>query len=138
MGAAPDLTASRPFLPGTVSPHNSFTSAVNGKMVSAPIPASSAVPALPTMHDRVVACFQYGLVSVSITLFNRAVFSVYKFNYPAFFTMLQLIVSIIYILLLNRAKYLNVERLTLAGARKVHTSWVGGGLRNGSGLHERS
>ncbi|KAK2078341.1 hypothetical protein QBZ16_003181 [Prototheca wickerhamii] len=71
------------------------------------------------MHDRVVACFQYGLVSVSITLFNRAVFSVYKFNYPAFFTMLQLIVSIIYILLLNRAKYLNVERLTLAGARKV-------------------
>lgn len=120
MGAAPDLTASRPFLPGTVSPHNSFTSAVNGKMASSPIPASLAVPAaLPTMHDRAVACFQYGLVSVSITLFNRAVFSVYKFNYPAFFTMLQLIVSIIYILLLNRAKYLNVERLTLAGARKV-------------------
>lgn len=71
------------------------------------------------MRDRVVVCFQYGVVSVSITLFNRAVFSVYKFNFPAFFTLLQLLVSITYIYILKRANYLQVEKLTLAGAKKV-------------------
>ena len=38
---------------------------------------------------KLAACLAYGAVSVSITMFNKAVFSVYHFQYPAFVTTLQ-------------------------------------------------
>ena len=34
-------------------------------------------------------CLAYGAISICITLFNKAVFSVYKFQFPAFVTALQ-------------------------------------------------
>lgn len=39
-----------------------------------PLPPSLA--AAPTLVTRLSACLQYGFVSIAITLFNRAVFSV--------------------------------------------------------------
>ena len=33
---------------------------------------------------KLTACLSYGTVSVSMTLFNKAVFSIYQFNYPSF------------------------------------------------------
>lgn len=39
-----------------------------------PLPAALQPP--PTLLTRLVACLQYGFVSIAITLFNRAVFSV--------------------------------------------------------------
>lgn len=52
---------------------------------SASLAAASQSPAAP----KLAACLAYGAVSVSITLFNKAVFSVYRFEYPAFVTTLQ-------------------------------------------------
>lgn len=34
-------------------------------------------------------CLAYGAISICITLFNKAVFSVYRFQFPAFVTALQ-------------------------------------------------
>lgn len=72
-----------------------------------------------SVQQRAVACLQYGIVSVSITLFNRAVFSVYHFNFPAFVTLVQLVVSIAYIYALKFTNKLRVSDLTWAGARQV-------------------
>ena len=33
---------------------------------------------------QLTACLSYGTVSVSMTLFNKAVFSIYQFNFPSF------------------------------------------------------
>ena len=44
---------------------------------------------VPRAATGLAACLAYGTVSVSITLFNKAVFSTYHFEYPAFVTMLQ-------------------------------------------------
>lgn len=33
---------------------------------------------------KLTACVSYGAVSVSMTLFNKAVFSIYQFNFPSF------------------------------------------------------
>lgn len=47
-------------------------------------------------------------MSVSITLFNKAVFSVYNFPYPAFVTTLQIVVSIIYMLALHQMRFMDL------------------------------
>ncbi|KAL6766751.1 hypothetical protein ACKKBG_A37200 [Auxenochlorella protothecoides x Auxenochlorella symbiontica] len=73
----------------------------------------------PTPSQRAIICIQYGVVSVSITLFNRAVFSVYQFNFPAFVTLIQLLVSILYIYTLKYSGRLRVGALTIEGARRV-------------------
>jgi hypothetical protein len=52
----------------------------NGKMV-----ADGQVTPL----QQVMACVMYGSVSISITLFNKAIFAVYKFQYPNVVTLLQ-------------------------------------------------
>lgn len=73
----------------------------------------------PTPSQRAIICIQYGVVSVSITLFNRAVFSVYQFNFPAFVTLIQILVSILYIYTLKYSGRLRVGALTIEGARRV-------------------
>ncbi len=47
-------------------------------------------------------------MSISITLFNKAVFSVYKFPFPAFVTTLQISVSIVYMLVLHYARFMDL------------------------------
>ena len=38
---------------------------------------------------KIVSCLAYGVVSVSISLFHITIFSVYRFHYPAFVTLVQ-------------------------------------------------
>lgn len=57
-------------------------------------PSSSSFSALSLLVRRLLStplapCLAYGAISICITLFNKAVFSVYKFQFPAFVTALQ-------------------------------------------------
>jgi len=68
---------------------------------------------------KLTACLSYGTVSVSMTLFNKAVFSVYQFSYPNFVTTLQIIISIVYMLVLENFKWLEIEPISMKTAVTV-------------------
>jgi len=61
-----------------------------------------------SLWGRLLACLAYAFMSISITLFNKAVFSVYKFPFPAFVTTLQISVSIVYMLALHYARFMDL------------------------------
>ncbi|GAB4824177.1 hypothetical protein N2152v2_011223 [Parachlorella kessleri] len=71
------------------------------------------------LSTRVIACLQYGLVSTSITLFNRAVFSVYHFNFPSFVTLVQILVSLVYMYALKWGGWVDLGSLSLDTAKRV-------------------
>ena len=73
----------------------------------------------PSTTTKMMACLSYGTVSVSITLFNKAVFSLYGFHYPNFVTTLQIVVSILYMHLLKGFGAFQFAPLTYRGARQV-------------------
>ena len=81
--------------------------------------AAMAPLAETSLVSRLFACLSYGTVSVCITLFNKAVFSVYKFQFPSFVTTLQILVSIFYLLLLRRAKVMEFGMLTWQQSKQV-------------------
>ena len=58
---------------------------------SSSLPSSSALSLLVRrlLSTPLAPCLAYGAISICITLFNKAVFSVYKFQFPAFVTALQ-------------------------------------------------
>ena len=59
-------------------------------------------------------------MSVSITLFNKAVFSVYNFPYPAFVTTLQILVSLIFMLVLHQFRFMDLgTSFSFTTARQV-------------------
>ena len=68
---------------------------------------------------RILACLSYGSVSVSITMFNKAVFSLYGFNYPNFVTTLQILVSILYMAILGCLGWFKFSSFKLRAARQV-------------------
>ena len=90
---------------------------------------------------QMLACLSYGGVSVSITMFNKAVFSLYGFNYPNFVTTLQILVSILYMAILGCLGWFKFSRFKLRAARQVTLrlqvlspwlplSWAGRGSRS--------
>ncbi len=84
----------------------------------------------PSTSKKLLACLSYGTVSVSITMFNKAVFSVYGFHYPNFVTTLQIVVSILYMNLLKGVGLFHFAPLTAKGARQV--SWHRAKLLSGT------
>lgn len=78
---------------------------------------SASLP--PSLLTRLVACLQYGCMSVAITLFNRAVFSVYHFNYPSTVTLLQILVSLLLMYALRAAGFMQFGALDVHTARKA-------------------
>ena len=70
-------------------------------------------------RTRLGACFHYAAASTCLTLFNRAVFTVYAFNFPNIVTLLQLLVSIVYLLGCRAAGWVHLGKLTWTQARKV-------------------
>lgn len=72
-----------------------------------------------TMSTRVFACLSYGLTSVSITLFNKAVFSVYKFHYPQTVSTLQILVSLSMLWTMRAARVLTFADVNAVSAKKV-------------------
>jgi hypothetical protein len=95
----------------------------------------------PSTSKKLLACLSYGTVSVSITLFNKAVFSVYGFHYPNFVTTLQIVVSILYMNLLKGVGLFHFAPLTAKGARQVswqfHRAKLLSGTRHGEGMRQR-
>ena len=79
----------------------------------APIVANPMKEKLP----KIVSCLAYGFVSVSITLFNKTIFSVYGFHYPAFVTLVQVVLSVFFMALLARARVIDFE--VRAGRRGI-------------------
>ena len=63
------------------------------------------------------ACFAYGLISTSITLFNKAVFAKFHFNYPNLVTSMQIAISIFYMLVMKSFGLAHIDRLP---SRKLH------------------
>ena len=57
---------------------------------------------------RLSTCLCYAFISVSITLFNKAVFSIFNFPFPSFVTTLQIVVSIFYMLVLHRLRFMDL------------------------------
>ena len=44
------------------------------------------------------ACFAYATVSISLTMFNKAVFAIYEFRYPSTLTTAQIVISLLFLL----------------------------------------
>jgi len=93
----------------------------------------------PSTSKKLLACLSYGTVSVSITLFNKAVFSVYGFHYPNFVTTLQIVVSILYMNLLKGVGLFHFAPLTAKGARQVswHRAKLLSGTRHGECMRQQ-
>ena len=75
-----------------------------------------------SLTTRALACISYGFTSVSITLFNKAVFAIYHFHYPNLVTTLQILVSITYMCLLRTGGVLKFANVTTQSAQQVSTS----------------
>lgn len=75
-----------------------------------------------------------GVISISITLFNKAVFSWYQFNYSNTLTLAQMVFSILFLLLLRRLGFISFPSFSAETARSVFTltflfiGMVGSGL----------
>ncbi len=65
------------------------------------------------------AALAYGVSSMAITLFNKAVLSVYGFSYPQVLTLLQSLVTIICLWALRRAGIMSFPDMTMNLAWKV-------------------
>lgn len=66
----------------------------NAPSSSSPSRSSASSSPLSLLLRRLLStplapCLAYGAISICITLFNKAVFSVYRFQFPAFVTALQ-------------------------------------------------
>ena len=76
-----------------------------------------------SLFIRLAACLAYAFMSISITLFNKAVFSIYNFPFPAVVTTLQILVSLFYMIVLHHTKVLDLDitGLSFRTARQAST-----------------
>mmetsp|Transcript_15565 Transcript_15565/g.42246 ORF Transcript_15565/g.42246 Transcript_15565/m.42246 type:complete len:99 (-) Transcript_15565:57-353(-) len=70
-----------------------------------------------------IVAISYGTVSITITLFNKAVFSYYSFKFPLTLFVTQMLLSLVFV---NALKFLSPEKFgfpnfQLSMARKVFT-----------------
>ena len=63
-----------------------------------------------TLFEQVSACVAYGSVSISITLFNKAVFSIYHFHYPNLVMLGQMLVTLSLIKGASKLGYFEISR----------------------------
>lgn len=67
-----------------------------------------------------VYCLLYGSTSVSITFFNKAIFSVYEFRFPCIVTLVQILVCIISLTIAQSFGYLTLPTITRQTSRQVY------------------
>lgn len=67
----------------------------------------------------VAVCALYGCTSVSLTFFNKAVFSVYAFHFPCVLTLVQMLVCLLLLAAAHLARLVELPRLSAPLARKV-------------------
>ena len=75
-----------------------------------------------TVTQQALACLAYGGVSISITLFNKAVFSIYNFKYPNLVMLGQMVVTLTLIKTASRYEIVEVSRISRSGLKKVGSS----------------
>lgn len=73
----------------------------------------------PTLFEQLFACVAYGTVSISITLFNKAVFSVYHFKFPNLVMLGQMLVTLLLIKAGSSLGYLEISRISKDGLKKL-------------------
>lgn len=73
----------------------------------------------PTLWQQAAACAAYGGVSISITLFNKAVFSIYGFKYPNLVMLGQMLVTLFLIKAASRYEMVEVSRISKSGLKRV-------------------
>lgn len=73
----------------------------------------------PSIAKSLAYCTLYGVTSVSITFFNKAIFSLYKFNYPCIVTLLQILVCLTCLTFANLIGLLELPKITRETARQV-------------------
>lgn len=83
------------------------------------LPSSPSIPASPSLRRSLATCLLYGSTSVSITFFNKAVFSIYLFSFPGFVTLLQISVCLLLLNLAHLAGLIALPPLTRQTARLV-------------------
>jgi len=74
-----------------------------------------------TVLEQLLACVAYGGVSISITLFNKAVFSIYHFKYPNLVMLGQMLVTLTLIKVASAYEIFEVSRISRSGLRKVRS-----------------
>lgn len=82
--------------------------------------AESSQNAPVSMARSVGLCALYGCTSVSITFFNKAVFSVYAFNFPCSVTLLQIMVCLLFLRIADGAKLITLPSITKETAKVVY------------------
>ena len=60
----------------------------------------------------------------TITLFNKAIFSVYRFEYPTFVTLLQVLISIFFMLHLGNARIVDLKMKETKGGTFLGLNWT--------------
>ena len=82
-----------------------------------------------TVMQQALACVAYGGVSISITLFNKAVFSIYDFKFPNLVMLGQMVVTLALVKAASSYEVVEVSRISRAGLRKVGVPNLGKGLK---------
>ena len=75
--------------------------------------SSSVVNQSPSALRSFATCALYGCISVSITFFNKAVFSVYGFRFPCFLTLLQITLCISLLVIANLFRLIKLPSINL-------------------------
>lgn len=84
------------------------------------LPKNAAAAEKPvSKFESIATCVAYGAVSVSITLFNKAVFSVYKFHFPNAVLLLQIAISLLFLQLLRHNPAVKREAYTAEQRRQA-------------------
>lgn len=76
-------------------------------------------PAAPSVARSLAVCLLYGTTSVTITFFNKAVFSIYGFKFPCFVTLVQIAICIALLTTASALGLVRLPRITREMARVV-------------------
>lgn len=79
---------------------------------------TSEIP--PTAWRSFAYCLLYGTTSVSITFFNKAIFSVYEFRFPCIVTLIQILVCLTTLTIAQSFGYLTLPTITRQTSRQVY------------------
>lgn len=64
------------------------------------------------------------MISISITFFNKAVLSVYSFNFSNTLTLGQMLTAIVFLWALKRAKLIHFADFNMATAKAVRLDFI--------------
>lgn len=80
---------------------------------------SEETPAPPSVARSLAVCLLYGITSVTITFFNKAVFSVYGFRFPCFVTLVQIALCINLLRIASALGFIRLPKITREMVRVV-------------------